>query len=35
MGEVYLRALVNYEDIIAANVRYNLLERHIKPIFLS
>jgi len=35
MGEVYLRALVKYEDIIAANVRYNVLERHIKPIFLS
>lgn len=34
MGEVYHRALVKYEDIIAANVRYNLLERHIKPIFL-
>jgi hypothetical protein len=35
MGDVYLRALVKYEDIIAANVRYNLLERHIKPIFLG
>jgi hypothetical protein len=35
MGEVYLRTLVKYEDIIAANVRYNVLERHIKPIFLS
>jgi hypothetical protein len=35
MGEVYLRALVKYEDIIAANVRYNVMERHIKPIFLS
>ena len=33
MSEVYLRALVKYEDIITANVCYNLLERHIKPIF--
>ena len=35
MGDEYLNALVKYEDIIAANVRYNVLERHIKPIFLS
>jgi hypothetical protein len=35
MGEAYLCALEKCEDIIAANVQYNLLERHIKPIFLS
>ena len=35
MGQTYLEVLDKYEDIIAGNVRKNILERHIKPLFLE
>ncbi|NIA30062.1 MAG: hypothetical protein GWP06_09150 [Actinobacteria bacterium] len=35
MGERYIRALDENEEIIAQNVTENLFERHIKPLFLS
>ncbi|PWU04335.1 MAG: hypothetical protein C5B51_17020 [Terriglobia bacterium] len=35
MGERYLRMLEQCEAAIARNVKANLLERHIKPLFLS
>ena len=34
MGEEYLAAMDTYRDIISEKVTYNLLERHLKPIFL-
>jgi hypothetical protein len=33
MGARYLTALAAHEDIIAANVTENILDRHVKPIF--
>jgi tagaturonate epimerase len=33
MGGVFSRAVKAHETIVARNVTYNLLERHIKPIF--
>lgn len=33
MGERYLKALVDYEDAVAARVKENILERHIRRIF--
>ncbi len=35
MGQSYIDALKEYEDIIGQNVRENIYERHIKPIFLG
>jgi len=35
MGQSYTDALKEYEDIIGQNVRENIYERHIKPIFLG
>jgi len=35
MGQRYLDALHKYEDIIAQNVTENILERHIKPLFMG
>jgi len=35
MGERYLGALREYEDVIAENVTENIYERHIKPLFLN
>jgi len=34
MGERYLQALRKYEETIAHNVTENILERHLKPLFL-
>lgn len=34
MGDSYISALIKYRDIIEKNVKYNLLERHLKPIFM-
>lgn len=33
LGDEYLHALEKYADIVGKNVTYNLLERHIRPIF--
>lgn len=33
LGDEYLGALARYEDVVATNVKRNLLERHILPIF--
>lgn len=33
MGESFLTVLDKYREIIAAGVKYNLLERHLKPLF--
>ncbi|MGC4006725.1 MAG: tagaturonate epimerase family protein [Pirellulales bacterium] len=35
MGDRYLSLLKKYEDVIAKNVTENLLERHIRPLFLD
>jgi hypothetical protein len=35
MGERYLTALAEYEDIIARNVTENIYERHVKPVFMG
>ena len=35
MGERYLRALEEHEDVIGRNVTANLFERHIRPVFLG
>ena len=35
MGRTYTGALRKYQDIIRQNVRENIYERHIKPIFLD
>jgi len=35
MGQRYLDALAEYEDIIAQNVTDNIYDRHIKPIFMG
>lgn len=35
MGTVYLDALGKYEGIIAENVRGNIFDRHIKPVFMD
>ncbi len=35
MGERYLGALREYENVIAQNVAENIFERHIKPLFLN
>jgi len=35
MGQRYLDALNQYEDIIAQNVTENIYERHIKPLFMD
>jgi hypothetical protein len=34
MGEPFLAALDKHHEIIAGKVKYNLLERHLKPLFL-
>jgi hypothetical protein len=34
MGDTFLAALDKHHEIIAAKVKYNLLERHLKPLFL-
>ncbi len=34
MGDTFVSALDKYQEIIAEQVRYNLLERHLKPLFL-
>ena len=34
-GDRYLGMLKQYEDVIAKNVTENLLERHLKPLFLA
>jgi hypothetical protein len=34
MGSEFTNALEKYSDIIAEHVKYNLLERHMKPLFL-
>ncbi|MBN2523158.1 MAG: hypothetical protein JXB24_07770 [Bacteroidales bacterium] len=34
MGDEFKDALTEYHDIIAEQVKYNLLERHLKPLFL-
>lgn len=35
MGDRYLNALADHEDVVARNVTENLFERHIQPIFLG
>jgi hypothetical protein len=35
MGSHFLNALTEYENIIARNVSENILERHIRPVFLG
>lgn len=35
MGARFLNALVTYEDIIARNVSENILERHLRPVFMA
>ena len=35
MGQAYTDALKENADIIAQNVRENIYDRHIKPIFLN
>jgi hypothetical protein len=35
MGERYLKALEQHEDVIARNVTANLFERHLKPLLLD
>lgn len=35
LGAEYLEAVEKYEGLIAQHVTYNILERHIKPLFLS
>ena len=35
MGDRYLKALEENEDVVAKNVTTNLFERHIKPVFLG
>lgn len=35
MGDVYLKALKAYRNVIARNVTENLYERHIKPVFIG
>ena len=35
MGQRYYEALGNYEEVIAQNVKENIHERHIKPLFIS
>jgi hypothetical protein len=34
MGDQFLSALDRHHEIIAVKVKYNLLERHLKPLFL-
>jgi hypothetical protein len=34
MGDQFLAALDRYHEIIAGKVKFNLLERHLKPLFL-
>ncbi len=35
MGEKYLGAVKKYEDVIGRNVKNNIFERHIKPLFID
>jgi hypothetical protein len=35
MGDKYLKALEENEDVVAKNVTTNLFDRHIKPVFLG
>jgi hypothetical protein len=35
MGERYIRTLNTNEEVIADNVMRNILDRHIKPIFMD
>jgi hypothetical protein len=35
MGERFLSALDKHHEIIAGKVKYNLLERHLKPLFIA
>jgi hypothetical protein len=35
MGDKYLNALEENEDVVAKNVTTNLFDRHIKPVFLG
>lgn len=34
MGDTYIKALTDHSAVVAKNVTYNLLERHMKPLFL-
>jgi hypothetical protein len=34
LGPEFTDALIKYKDIISRNVKYNILERHLKPLFL-
>ena len=34
LGERYLAALWEHEEVIAKNVTFNLYERHLRPLFL-
>ena len=35
MGDRYLKALEENEEVVARNVTTNLFDRHIKPVFLG
>ncbi len=35
LGDNYIEALEQYEDVIAEHVTYNIFDRHIKPIFIG